>query len=258
MFDFQSLRLAGLESGVEDFIDSTATRSMVRRAYPAPGSFDKFYDAHMRPLLRVVQDTCGRHDTFGLACTARSYEERGYPGHLNCSDNMSLHLRLLASHANKPGQQLIYFGTRLDDHHNIMTEESHSRPGDYVVMEALDDLACVSTACPDDIDPINGWNPTDIHVRIYEKETKIHPAIAYRKKEDAAMQISKPSPFHDRIAHLTNHFAPARDLWGAVSFPATGTIGEYWACREKATLQDMSGLVKLMSLGQMQNDYCNM
>ena len=248
--DFQSLRLAGLESGVEDFIDSTATRSMVRRAYPAPGLFDKFYDAHMRPLLRVVQDTCGRHDTFGLACTARSYEERGYPGHLNCSDNMSFALAPFGVARKQAWPAInLFWNTWLDDHHNIMTEESHSRPGDYVVMEALDDLACVSTACPDDIDPINGWNPTDIHVRIYEKETKIHPAIAYRKKEDAAMQISKPSPFHDRIAHLTNHFAPARDLWGAVSFPATGTIGEYWACREKATLQDMSGLRKIDVIG---------
>ena len=65
--DFQSLSLTGLDAGTEDVIDSTATRSMVRRAYPAPGLFDKFYDAEMRPLLRVVQDTCGRHDTFGLA-----------------------------------------------------------------------------------------------------------------------------------------------------------------------------------------------
>jgi aminomethyltransferase len=40
-------------------------------------------------MLRVLQDTCGRHDTFGMACTARGYEERGFPGHLNCSDNIS-------------------------------------------------------------------------------------------------------------------------------------------------------------------------
>ena len=70
--DFQALSLSGLDAGSEDAIDSTATRSMVRRAYPGPGLFDKFYDAEMRPILRVVQDTCGRHDTFGLACTARS------------------------------------------------------------------------------------------------------------------------------------------------------------------------------------------
>ena len=30
-------------------------------------------------MIEIVQDTCGRHDTFGLACTARYYEDLGYP-----------------------------------------------------------------------------------------------------------------------------------------------------------------------------------
>ena len=248
--DFQSCRLAGLEAGIEDFIDSTATRSMVRRAYPSPGLFDKFYDAEMRPLLKVVQDSCGRHDAFGLACTARSYEERGYPSHLNCSDNMSFALAPYGVRRKAAWPAInLFWNTWLDANHNIMTEESHSRAGDYIIMEALDDLVSVTTACPDDIDPINGWNPTDIHVRIYGKDTKIYPAVAYRKREDSPMQMSKPSPFHDRLAKLTNHFAPARDLWAAVSFPDSGTIGEYWACREAATLQDMSGLRKIDIIG---------
>ena len=87
--DFVAFRAGDLESGVETIIDSTATRSMVRGAYPVPGLFDKFFDGNLRPMLNVVQDTCGRHDAFGLACTARSYEERGFPGHRNCSDNIS-------------------------------------------------------------------------------------------------------------------------------------------------------------------------
>ena len=252
--DFQALRKSGLEgaqtSGLDCMIDSTATRSMVGRAYPTPGLFDKFYDAEMRPLLRVVQDTCGRHDTFGLACTARGYEERGFPGHLNCSDNISNALAPygVAPRAAWPAINF-FWNTWVDDTHHIRTEEAHSRPGDYVVMQALDDMVCVSTACPDDIDPINGWNPTDIHVRIYSADQHISPAIAYRTKEDAPMQTSRPSAFHERLAPLTNHFAPARDLWSAVSFPATGTTGEYWACREGATLQDMSGLRKFDIIG---------
>ncbi|MEM7213201.1 MAG: urea carboxylase-associated family protein, partial [Pseudomonadota bacterium] len=87
--DFQALGRSALDRGVEMMIDGTATRSMVRRSYPAPGTMDKFFDIDMRPMLRVVRDTCGRHDTFGLACTARGYEERGFPGHTNCSDNIS-------------------------------------------------------------------------------------------------------------------------------------------------------------------------
>ena len=44
------------------------------------------------PLVEIVQDTIGRHDTFGLACTARYYADLGYPGHVNCSDNINVAL----------------------------------------------------------------------------------------------------------------------------------------------------------------------
>ncbi len=249
--DFMALQADGLDRGEEWMIDSTATRSMVRRAYPGPGLLDKFFDREMRPLLNVVQDTCGRHDTFGLACTARGYEDRGFPGHLNCSDNMSHALAPYGVARRLAWPAINFFwNTWIDPAtHHILTEESHSRPGDYVAMRALDDLVCVSTACPDDIDPINGWNPTDVHVRIYRPETPIRRAVAYREKEDAPMSISQESAFHDRLAPLTQHFAPARDLWAPVSYPAHGTLGEYWACRQAVTVQDMSGLRKFDIVG---------
>ena len=249
--DFMAFRAQELDRGEEWLIDSTATRSMVRRAYPGPGLLDKFFDREMRPMLAVIQDTCGRHDTFGLACTARGYAERGFPGHVNCSDNISEALAPygVARRAAWPAINF-FWNTWVDPHsYGLMTAESHSRPGDYVVMRALEDLVCVSTACPDDLDPINGWNPTDVHVRIYRPEAPIRRAVAYRTKEDAPMLISQESAFHDRIAPLTQNFAPARDLWTPVSFPSFGTLGEYWACREKVTLQDMSGLRKFDIIG---------
>ena len=248
--DFQACRMTGLDTGTELFIEGNATRSMLRRAFPLPGVLDKFYDADLAPLLQVMQDTCGRHDTFGMACNARGYQDSGFPGHLNCSDNISDALASWNVKRRRAWPAVNFFwNTWLDDAHNIQTEESYSRPGDYVAMAALDDLLCVSTACPDDIDPINGWNPTDIHVRIYRPETKIQRAVAYRQKEDSPLRISEESAFHDRLAVLTSQFAPARDLWAPITFPGTGTLGEYWACRTAVTLQDMSGLRKFDVMG---------
>ncbi|MEM6587103.1 MAG: DUF1989 domain-containing protein [Pseudomonadota bacterium] len=249
--DFMALRADVLERGVERAIDSTATRSMVRGAYPGPGLLDKFFDQDLRPMMRVVQDTCGRHDTFGMACTARGYEERGFPGHVNCSDNISNALVPFGVSRRPAWPAINFFWNTWVDHHShqLMTEESHSRPGDYVALRAVDAMVCVSTACPDDIDPINGWNPTDVHVRIYKPDAPIRRAVAYREKEDAPMAISQESAFAPETSKLTKHFAPARDLWAPVSFPSTGTIGEYWACREKVTLQDMSGLRKYDIIG---------
>ncbi len=249
--DFMALRADGLDRGEEWMIDSTATRSMVGRAFPGPGLMDKFYDREMNPLMNVLQDTCGRHDTFGLACTARGYEERGFPGHVNCSDNISHALDPYGVKRRSAWPAINFFWNTWVDHHShhMMTDESHSRPGDYVALRAMEDLVCVSTACPDDLDPINGWNPTDIHVRIYRPDTPIRRAVAYREKEDAPMSISQESAFHPRLAPLTQHFAPARDLWAPVSFPGDGTLGEYWACRNAVTVQDMSGLRKYDIVG---------
>lgn len=249
--DFIAFSKAALEQGKERFIDSTTTRSMVGSAYPQPGLFDKFYDQDMQPLLAVVQDTVGRHDTFALACTARGYETRGFPGHINCSDNIS--------HAVKPyGVQArpawpavnLFFNTWITPHDNhLQSDEAWSRPGDYVVMQALTDLLCVSTACPDDIDPINGWNPTDIHVRVYSANANIPKSVAHRPYPESDSIMTENSAFHSRTAELAKSFQVARDLWLPSSYDASGAIEEYWACREKVTVQDMSSLRKFDVMG---------
>lgn len=249
--DFMAFSARGLDAGRLSMIDSTATRTMLRRAYPGPGLHDKFFDADMDPLLHVVQDTCGRHDTFGLACTARGYEEAGYPGHVNCSDNISGAVASFGIAARKAWPAINFFwNTWVDAHsHHIQTEESWSRPGDFVTLRAMQPLVCVSTACPDDIDPVNGWNPTDIHIRIYRPDAPIRRAVAYREKESAPVTLSQESAFHPATSKLTRDFQPARNLWVPNSYSSVGTLGEYWACRNAATLQDMSGLRKFDVLG---------
>ena len=52
--------------------------------FPGPGLYSKFYDTDHEPLVEVIRDTVGRHDTFNLACTSKYYEDAGYFGHPNC------------------------------------------------------------------------------------------------------------------------------------------------------------------------------
>ncbi len=80
---------AKLAAGVERGLDATVTRTLMGNAYPLPGLYGKFYDLDMHPLVEVVRDTVGRHDTFALACQAKYYEDLGYPGHINCTDNFN-------------------------------------------------------------------------------------------------------------------------------------------------------------------------
>ena len=244
--DFMALRTDALENGVERHIDSTVTRTLVGGAYPMPGLFDKFFDQDMRPLLSVTRDTVGRHDTFALACTERGYEERGYAGHINCSDNISYAFSPYGIDARKAWPAInFFFNSWIHAKENrLRSDEAWSRPGDHVVMQALTDLVCVSTACPDDIDPINGWNPTEIHVRIYHPDKPMRKAVAYRPYPDSEPIMTEESAFHARTSELTQSFAVAGAVWAATSYEQTRSIKEYWACREAVTLQDMSALRK--------------
>ncbi len=249
--DFMAMRSDSLDAGIERHIDSTVSRTMTRSAYPTPGLHDKFFDQDIRPLLAVRQDTVGRHDTFALACTARGYEERGFPGHVNCSDNISA---VFAPYGIRPRKAWpainFFFNSWIDwEDHGISTDEAWSRPGDYVLLHALTDLVCVSTACPDDVDPINGWNPTDVHVRIYEEDSSIAHSVAWRSQPEDPGKMTRHTAFHSRTSGLTSSFHAARDLWMPAQYDATGAIEEYWACRNAATLQDMSGLRKFDIVG---------
>lgn len=249
--DFMAMRASALDAGIERHIDSTVSRTMARAAYPLPGLHDKFFDQDIRPLLAVRQDTVGRHDTFALACTARGYEERGFPGHLNCSDNISDAFApySIARRAAWPAINF-FFNSWMDPAHGqLASDEAWSRPGDYVAMEALTDLVCVSTACPDDVDPINGWNPTDVHIRIYEEDSSITHSVSWRAQPEDGAKMTRHSAFHPRTSKLTSHFTVARDLWTPSHFDATGAVEEYWACKTAATLQDMSGLRKYDVIG---------
>ena len=152
--DFQAFSLRALERGLEREIDPTTTRSLMGSLYPGPGLYSKYYTVDHQPLLELVQDTCGRHDSFGLACTARYYEDLGYPGHLNCSDNINAEgARFdIRPRGGWPAINFFY-NTMLDDANALGMDDPWSRPGDFVLMRALTDLVCFSTACPCDVDP---------------------------------------------------------------------------------------------------------
>ena len=91
--DFLAFDTNKLNDGIESFIDDKATRTFMGSAYPGPGLFSKFYDSDHEGMIEVVRDTVGRHDTFNLACTSKYYEDMGYMGHINCTDNFNNELK---------------------------------------------------------------------------------------------------------------------------------------------------------------------
>ena len=248
--DFECFSARKLDRGIEHALDVTTTRTLMGHAYPMPGLHAKYYDQEMLPLVEVVQDTCGRHDAFALACSAKYYDDIGYPGHVNCSDNFNKALGKF-NISGRPGWMAInfFFNTGIDAHGVMYSDEPWSRPGDYVLLRALTDIVCVNSACPDDTTAANGWNPTDIHIRTYSGKETFSRSIAIRATPDSEPIMTKQTGFHDSFAKHTRNFIEYNGYWLAATFGGTGPIEEYWAARQKSVIMDLSALRKFEITG---------
>lgn len=248
--DFQCFDARKVDRGIFHPLDVTTTRTTHGHAYPMPGLHGKYYDQDLTPLVEVVQDTCGRHDAFAMACNAKYYNDIGYPGHANCSDNFNT---ALADYGipGRPGWMAanFFFNTSIDEHGVMYTDEPWSRPGDYVLLQALTDLVCVSSSCPDDTSAANGWHLSDIHVRSYSADERFSRATAWRPTPDEDPIMTRQTAFHENFARLTEDFADYNGFWLPNSFPETDAVESYWACREGVVVMDLSALRKFEVTG---------
>ena len=94
--------------------------------------------------------------------------------------------------------------------------------------------------CPSDIDDCNGWDPTDIFVRVYDKKKEFSKAVAFRMKTDSEPKLTKETGFHKKTSKLTRNFIDYNGYWLANNYTNYGTIKEYTACREKAIAIDLT------------------
>ena len=222
-------------------------------AYPTPGLHGEVLRRRHGPAgARSCSDTVGRHDTFALACTRKYYEDIGYFGHVNCTDNFNGQARRRTGSPQRKGWEALnfFYNTGFDANNVLLLDEPWSRPGDYVLLRALTDLVCASSACPDDIDPANGW---ELHRR---PRPRLLP-------ENRFSDGDRPPRHPGRRARADqgDGVPPAderADPQASSSTAATGCrtasttrapIAEYWACREQAVVMDLSPLRKWEVLG---------
>ena len=190
--DFIAIDASRLAQGIEKPICPVTTRTLMASAFPGPGLHDKFYTDDQVSVIKVIQDTVGRHDTFNLACNAKYYDDSGYPGHTNCTENLNAALGPMGIAPRKGWPAInFFFNTGYDDYDQHSSCQPWTRAGDYVLMQAQVDLICGSTACPDDTSPANGWNPTDSHVRIYAADSHCEKGKAIRKNAVADSTMTK-------------------------------------------------------------------
>jgi aminomethyltransferase len=248
--DFQCFDARKLTRGIQHPLDVTTTRTLMGHAYPMPGLHGKYYDQDWVPLVEVIQDTVGRHDAFAMACSSKYYDEIGYPGHVNCSDNFNA---ALAPHgvSPRPGWMALnlFYNTAIDAQGVLISDEPWSRPGDYVLLRALTDIVCVNSACPDDTSPANGWYLSDIHVRTYPGSSPFKRAVAYRATPESEPQMTRETAFHPRLSGRTRDLVDYKGYWLPRTYTGVGVLEEYWACRERVVVMDLSPLRKVEVTG---------
>jgi hypothetical protein len=127
-----------------------------------------------RPLLTIVADTCGRHDTLGGACSAESNQvryalEKKFMH--NCRDSFLL---ALARHGRGMGKRDLasninfFMNVPVTPAGGLSFEDGVSGPGRYVEMRAEMDVLALISNCPQLNNPCNAYNPTPIRLLVWD------------------------------------------------------------------------------------------
>ncbi|GAB2198791.1 urea amidolyase associated protein UAAP2 [Sessilibacter sp. MAH4] len=126
------------------------------------------------PMLEIVADTCGRHDTLGGACATESNTVR-YDLEKRCmhacrdswmlaiaeNPEFGLDKRDITHNIN------FFMNVPVTEDGGLTFEDGISAPGKYVELKALMDITVLISNCPQLNNPCNGYNPTPIEVLVW-------------------------------------------------------------------------------------------
>lgn len=144
------------------------TIRLQRKLYLSTGTV--LYSNLARPMLQIVADTCGRHDTLGGACASESNTVRygQHTKHMHaCRDNflraiaeadIGLEKRDLASNIN------FFMNVPVTPAGKLTFEDGISAGGKYVELRAEMDVLVLISNCPQLNNPCNAYNPTPIRL----------------------------------------------------------------------------------------------
>lgn len=173
-----TFRLVDLEGGqvgdlfafsaadADEHLSASHTRTSTGRLFPRVG--EQFVTNQRSPILGLVADTSpGVHDMLIAACDPARYLMFGVTEHASCADNLRTalaHLDLATAHVPQPVNVFMNVPACADG--ELSWLPAPSRPGDAVTFEAAMDCVVVVSACPMDLNPINGERPTALALEL--------------------------------------------------------------------------------------------
>ncbi len=146
------------------------------RLYLTTGSV--LYSSEGNPMLTIIADTCGRHDTVGGACAAESNTvryalDKRYMH--SCRDNFMHALANCdcAHHRNMTKRDIaaninFFMNVPVGLDGSLSFADGISAAGKYVEMIAEMDVVVLVSNCPQLNNPCNAYNPTPVRMLVWD------------------------------------------------------------------------------------------
>jgi urea carboxylase-associated protein 1 len=147
-----------------------------RQLYLTSGSV--LYSSEGNPMLTIVADTCGRHDTLGGACSAESNTTRyavekrsmhscrdSFMHALNncgCAVHRHMSKRDITANIN------FFMNVPVTRDGGLSFADGISGAGKYVEMRAEMDVIVLISNCPQLNNPCNAYNPTPVQLLVWD------------------------------------------------------------------------------------------
>lgn len=159
---------AFVQNSNDEFIAPAYTITRNRNIYLKTGR--PMFSNYGTPLLIMEEDTVGRHDLLYPACSGS--QRPGVPAKIpNCRDNMQAALRAInfpvPEHPEIVHPHNLFQNTPIANLEGQMEFlEPLAKPGDYVVIRALENVVVVVTACSSP-SIVNGNDPKELLMEVY-------------------------------------------------------------------------------------------
>jgi len=125
-------------------------------------------------MMKVISDTCGRHDTLGGACSAESNTVRYSLDKLDmhsCRDNYLLALGQMGMDKRDLVSNINFFmNVPVEADGKLAIVDGISAPGSVVELYAVMDTLVLVSNCPQLNNPCNAFNPSPVRMTIYKAD----------------------------------------------------------------------------------------
>lgn len=149
-----------------EWLSTTHTRSATLQLDLSVG--DILQSNWRNPMFEILYDDVGHHDVITSMCDDRRYRiDYGVEGHRSCRSNFTEALAPWGiAEWQMPDPVNLFQNAPIQPDRSFGNEIPTGRAGDKIVFRVLMDAVAAVSACPQDLNPCNGFHPSPILVRV--------------------------------------------------------------------------------------------